>query len=205
MIAAGMILSAWTTASAQEAITQPLPRSEIQPHKGLIEADFLIGYNTELDITIYGLGGQFMFGFSENIAINAKATGLWGDNFSVFTLGGAIAFEVLPPQNQIALAVFGGGGISFVSVDVGGTNVNDTDGYIETGLQADIIAGKFRFIPFTGLTVVFNGDSSVIFGIGAKGQYELSPGLHLNAAIIGQFDDISDSVLFLGGLLIELK
>lgn len=202
------VLAAAADAWAQEGITQPLPDSEIRKNELTLGADLLIGYNTDLDIALFGASGQMFFGISDQVGANGKLTFLVGDDYSLFTIGGAVAVELIQPTaaTDPSLTFFGGLGLAVVHVDIGRDDFTDTDGYFELGIQADLYASpELRFVPFFGLTVVFGEGSDVIVGLGGKVQYALDPTWRVEGGIIGQFGEISDSILFLIGFVKEFK
>ncbi|HLG42323.1 MAG TPA: hypothetical protein VI643_03075 [Planctomycetota bacterium] len=209
---AGML---WIAASgavlAQEAITQPLPRSEITVGKSYLEGTLIWGENTEVDLDIWGLSGQLMVPIDARMAFNGKLTWLTdndsGGSIDTITIGGAIAYELIEPAaGTPSLTIFGGAGVSWVEVKSGGvTLVDDTAVYVESGVQIDLkLSEDARVIPFFGVTFVFNGDSDTIFGAGGKVQVKIGEGWHFTGGAIFQFDDISEGWLLLVGVVKEL-
>lgn len=210
-LTASMLLAFAAVARAQEAITQPLPRSEITLGKSFLEGAFIWGENEEAEATFVGLSGQLMIPVAPRIAFTAKISWITdkegGVDIDVTSIGGSLAYELLEPAaGTPALTIFGGFGLAFVEISVGGTEVaDDTDVYLEFGIQADLkLADRVVFVPFFGVTFVFNGDSDTIFGLGGKIQLGLGDGWSFTGAAVFQFDDISEAWLLLVGITKEI-
>lgn len=205
--AVAILLTCAVAVHAQEAITQPLPRSEIALGKSVLEGAFVWGENDEADATFVGLSGQLMMPVAPRLAFTAKLSWITdkegGVEIDITSIGGSLAYELIEPAvGTPALAIFGGLGLSFVEISVGGTEVaEDTDVYVEFGIQADLkLSDQATFIPFFGVTFVFNGDSDTIFGLGGKVQLGLGDGWRFTGAAVFQFDDISEAWLLLIGV-----
>jgi hypothetical protein len=210
-LALAPLLAAASAAYAQEAITQPLPRSEITIGKSFLEGAFIWGENDEAEATFVGLSGQLMIPIAPRIAFNAKISWITdkeaGVDIDVTSIGGSVAYELIEPAvGTPALTIFGGLGVSFIEISAGGMELaDDTDLYVELGIQADLkLSDDAVFIPFFGVTFVFNGDSDTILGIGGKIQLGLGGGWSFTGAAVFQFDDISEAWLLLIGVTKEI-
>jgi hypothetical protein len=194
----------------QDAISVPLPGTEVKAGQLILDGDILLGSNLARDFTLIGLQGQGMYAFDDKFAVDGKF-GFFHDlsdsvEYSMYQFGADIVYQLLEmtksgSPNQPALSLYGGVGIAMVDYQKGAVDISDGIGYFEFGFQADLIpTGPFTLQPQAGLMVVFGEDHDLILLAGLKGEHKLSGAVHLEAGLTFQSDGFSTAILFLFGL-----
>lgn len=200
-----------SVAWAQESVAVPLPGAEANAEELKLHGDIAIGTNLARDFTILGFQAQGMYSFDSRFAVNGKA-GYYFDvddttDYDLFQFGADLVFQVLEmtnagAPNQPALSIYGGFGITVLDFQQGGRDFDDVNGYLELGVQGDIIPNDpFTVEPFAALMIVFSGhEDDLILALGAKAAYKASHGVRIEAGLTWQSDGFSSAVLFTFGL-----
>lgn len=209
-----LVLAVAGRAYAQEALTGPLPKSELDKGQVSLQLGGIFGELDDPKVDFIGGSLQILYALHPRAGINVKATYLQdredaADN-ELISVGASVAYEVIPgapgPIRTAPITFFAGMGVSLIDFDAGGIIIDgEEDMYVEAGLQGDFnFTEGFRVTPFLGTTVVLGDEENeTILGLGGMFQLLVGEGIRIFALGVIQENDVSDLWYVSAGVVFE--